>query len=775
MKPNSRSDILKINKLISLMVLVFILLISSSYSFASSTVKFCSEADCTAITVTFGGQTHSSTLNCDNILGFTNVLAGTYAYTAVGCGVRWSGSVTVNGTSTYWMSLCPNGLLPTCNFGCDSSGSGSFVCQPTAPPVISVSPPSRDVAKDAGTTTFSVSNTGTGTMPWTAAVTPTSSWLTITSGTSGTDSGTINCSFPANTSTSTRTATIRVTATGATGSPVDVTVTQAPTPVPTPTPTPAPTPTPTPTPGDDGDTCATATPITLSGGAGSRSGSLTAGDYDYFRVDVTSPGTLTVYTTGSTDTYGYLKNSDCTDLAYNDDSGGINFSISQSVTEGTYYVAVRHYSSSGIGAYTLNVQFVGGTPTPSPTPTPVSVLSVTPSSQAVAKNAGMTTFNVSNTGNGTMTWGALVTSGSWLTITSGSSGTDAGTISCSFTANTGTAARTATIQITATGATGSPKDVTVTQSPTSTTTRYDFNSDGKPDILWRNTSTGENFVWYMNGAAFSEEVSLQAVHDTNWTIVGAADFNSDGKSDILWRNTSTGENYIWYMDGSIRAGGDYLRSITDLNWTIVGTGDFNGDGKTDILWRNTSTGEHSIWYMNGATLVGGGYLYPTVADLNWTIVGTGDFDSDGKTDILWRNTSTGENSLWYMDGATIVGEGYLYPTVADLNLTIVGTGDFNSDGKTDILWRNTSTGENSLWYMDGATIVGGGYLYPTVADLNWMIVGTGDFNSDSKTDILWRNTSTGENSLWYMDGATIFGGGYLYPTVADLNWKIVNH
>jgi len=65
-------------------------------------------------------------------------------------------------------------------------------------------------------------------MPWTAAVTD--SWLSITSGASGTDSGTINCSFTANTITTARTATIRVTAPDATGSPVDVTVTQAPAP-----------------------------------------------------------------------------------------------------------------------------------------------------------------------------------------------------------------------------------------------------------------------------------------------------------------------------------------------------------------------------------------------------------------------------------------------------------------------------------------------------------------------------------------------------------------
>ena len=90
-----------------------------------------------------------------------------------------------------------------------------------------ISPASRSVPKDAGSTTFSVSNTGTGTMPWTASVTSGSDWLAITSGASGTNTGTITCSYTANTGTVNRKAVIRVTATGATGSPADVTVTQA--------------------------------------------------------------------------------------------------------------------------------------------------------------------------------------------------------------------------------------------------------------------------------------------------------------------------------------------------------------------------------------------------------------------------------------------------------------------------------------------------------------------------------------------------------------------
>jgi hypothetical protein len=48
--------------------------------------------------------------------------------------------------------------------------------------------------------------------------------------------------------------------------------------------------------------------------------------------------------------------------------------------------------------------------------------------------------------------------------------------------------------------------------------------------------------------------------------------------------------------------------------------DFNGDGKTDILWRNKSTGQNIVWSMNGATYSGYAELMQ-VTDTNWEIVG----------------------------------------------------------------------------------------------------------------------------------------------------------
>ena len=106
--------------------------------------------------------------------------------------------------------------------------------------------------------------------------------------------------------------------------------------------------------GDDyGDTLSEATQVALGS---STEGSLLAGDVDYFRVTVSSLGTLVAYTTGGTDTYGSIWDDSGSVLAENDESGErSNFLVFTSVDAGTYYIEVRGYSSSTTGNYTLHV------------------------------------------------------------------------------------------------------------------------------------------------------------------------------------------------------------------------------------------------------------------------------------------------------------------------------------------------------------------------------------------------------------------------------------
>ena len=83
----------------------------------------------------------------------------------------------------------------------------------------------------------------------------------------------------------------------------------------------------------------------------------TGDDVDYFKVQVSESGTLTIYTTGSLDTTGRLESSSGSTLTSNDDGGrGYNFRIERSVSAGTYYVRVESYSSR-TGSYTLHASF----------------------------------------------------------------------------------------------------------------------------------------------------------------------------------------------------------------------------------------------------------------------------------------------------------------------------------------------------------------------------------------------------------------------------------
>jgi Cysteine-rich secretory protein family/FG-GAP-like repeat len=156
------------------------------------------------------------------------------------------------------------------------------------------------------------------------------------------------------------------------------------------------------------------------------------------------------------------------------------------------------------------------------------------------------------------------------------------------------------------------------------------------------------------------------------------------------------------MNGTTSSSSSGSLGSVATDWTIQGVGDFNGDGKTDILWRHTSGAAH-IWLMNGTTSSSSSGSPGSVAT-DWTIQGVGDFNGDSKTDILWRHTS-GVVHIWFMNGTTIGSSGS--PGSVATDWTIQGVGDFNGDAKADILWRHIS-GVVYIWLMNGTSISSNG-------------------------------------------------------------------
>jgi FG-GAP-like repeat len=247
------------------------------------------------------------------------------------------------------------------------------------------------------------------------------------------------------------------------------------------------------------------------------------------------------------------------------------------------------------------------------------------------------------------------------------------------------------------------------------------------------------------------------------------DFNNDGKPDILWRNTSTNQTAIWSMDNTTyQSSSDLGNASTDPNWRPVGTGDFTGDDKTDTLWRNISDGRNYIAQTDNG--VGGQQIdLPTVSSSRLIITGVADFTGDGQNDILWRNTRNGRNILWEMDGTTF-HQKHVLKTLRNTSWKVGGTGDFNGDGKTDILWRNSRDGRNTVWNLNDTAFAGSTRI-KSVKKLAWQIAQVADYNGDGKDDILWRNTGTGANTIWRMDGYTLQGADSI-PSRSDQNWQI---
>ena len=332
---------------------------------------------------------------------------------------------------------------------------------------------------------------------------------------------------------------------------------------------------------------------------------------------------------------------------------------------------------------------------------------------------------------------------------SGGTVTGIGAGTCTIAANqAGDATHDAAPQVT--------QDITVKAS-----TRSDFNGDGKADIFWRDQNNGQNVVWFMNGTTVSSYAFTDSA-GTNWSAVGVSDFNGDGKADILWRDQTAGTNAFWFMNAQNIASIAFT-STADSNWGVAGTGDFDGDGRQDdILWFNASTRQPVVWLTNNGQMTSYGYIYSAVPE-GWSIAGAGDFDGNGKSDILWRNTN-GSNVIWFMNGVNLVSTTAI-ATASEI-WEIKGVADFDADGKADIFWQDTS-GNTYVWLMDGAATKG---LAPSIFAGGWTALQFADFNGDGKADILWRNAA-GDTYIWLMNGLVL--PAYATSMAAPLNWTAI--
>jgi hypothetical protein len=188
------------------------------------------------------------------------------------------------------------------------------------------------------------------------------------------------------------------------------------------------------------------------------------------------------------------------------------------------------------------------------------------------------------------------------------------------------------------------------------------------------------------------ESAVEVSVETSLLISKKKDFNADGKPDLVWQHRETGQIGVWFMDQATQIGWSYFEpaQVSDTGWKIVGVSDLNADDKLDLIWQHQMTGQIGVWLMNGTTLISTVNFTPAqVTDISWKIVGISDFNCDGQPDLVWHNQASGQIGVWLMNGTTLSSVSFFDPPqVSDTNWKIVGTNDFNSDGKPDLGWQN---------------------------------------------------------------------------------------
>ncbi|MDI1462732.1 ricin-type beta-trefoil lectin domain protein [Catellatospora sp. KI3] len=230
--------------------------------------------------------------------------------------------------------------------------------------------------------------------------------------------------------------------------------------------------------------------------------------------------------------------------------------------------------------------------------------------------------------------------------------------------------------------------------------------NARPDLVTR--TTGGNLVLYPNnGAASGSSLGAATTVATGvggLTYLNLADLNGDGRADMIGRDASGA--LLFYPNtgayGSASFGSPVTLSATAFSAsTWIVTGDFNGDGRVDVMSRD---GSGNMLLFRNAGNRGGSPVLAANSELVRTgfnvlpWIGAADTNRDGYTDLLGLSTSNIAYQYLNSASTTISFSAAVQASASAVAGTGMSTGDYNADGRADLVGRDAG---GAVWLYPG--------------------------------------------------------------------------
>ena len=230
--------------------------------------------------------------------------------------------------------------------------------------------------------------------------------------------------------------------------------------------------------------------------------------------------------------------------------------------------------------------------------------------------------------------------------------------------------------------------------------------------------------------------------------VAVGDFNGDGKRDLATANNGSANVSVLLGDGNGTFGAaSNFPLAPGSHPDALAVGDFNGDGKPDLVTANAVSNDVSVLLGDGTGGFGPAASFG-VGTMPSSVV-VGDFNGDGEPDLATANVA--DVSILLNNGSGGFGPAHSFAVGFPASVAV---GDFNGDGRLDLATANDTASNVSVVLGDGSGGFGPAATFIVAANSGSIAVG--DLNGDGKADIATGSGSNGVVSVLLGDGQGSF-------------------